>query len=264
MLAEAAVQSKDGPYRDFTLSDEDWEAVHIASWLHDCGKMTTSEYVVNKATKLHEKQQKMEDDFAFVASCNEGGEFLDEDRAEHRIERQERDRIEAKNPWDFKVRVPDLLYNRGELYNLLVGRGTLSEEERFKINEHIIQTIVMLSQLPFPKHLRNVPEIAGGHHEKMDGTGYPKQLMKEQMSPVARMIAIADIFEALIAVDRPDKKGKTLSEAIRIMSFMRNDQHIDAELFDLFLRSGVYKQYAEEHMRPEQIDTLEIEEYLKT
>ena len=151
--------------------------------------------------------------------------------------------------------VPEVLYNKGELYNLGVARGTLSEEERYKINEHIVQTLIMLTQLPFPKHLRNVPEIAAGHHEKMDGTGYPRRLTRDEMSPVARMMAIADIFEALTAVDRPYKKGKTLSEAIRIMSFMKKDQHIDPELFDLFLRSGVYREYAERFMKPEQIDS---------
>jgi HD-GYP domain-containing protein (c-di-GMP phosphodiesterase class II) len=155
--------------------------------------------------------------------------------------------------------VPELLYNRGELYNLSVARGTLSEEERYKINEHIVQTLIMLNELPFPKHLREVPEIAAGHHEKMDGTGYPRRLTRDQMSPVARMMAIADIFEALTAVDRPYKKGKTLSEAIRIMTFMKRDGHIDPELFELFLRAGVYREYAEAHLRPEQIDEVDVE-----
>ena len=159
--------------------------------------------------------------------------------------------------------VPALLYNRGELHNLSVERGTLSGEERYKINEHIVQTIILLSQLPFPKHLRQVPEIAGGHHEKMDGTGYPKRLTRDQMSPVARMMAIADIFEALTAVDRPYKKGKTLSEAIKIMSFMVKDQHIDPELFALFLRSGVYRDYAVRFMKPEQIDPVDIGKHLE-
>jgi HD-GYP domain-containing protein (c-di-GMP phosphodiesterase class II) len=154
--------------------------------------------------------------------------------------------------------VPELLYNKGELYNLSVARGTLSEEERYKINEHIVQTFIMLSRLPFPKHLRNVPEIAAGHHEKMDGTGYPRRLRREEMSPLARMMAIADIYEALTAIDRPYKKGKTISEAIKIMSSMKKDQHIDPDLFDLFLSSGAYRQYAERFLRPEQIDDVDI------
>lgn len=352
MLARAACDETDGLFKDFQLAEQDWEAVHVAAWLHDCGKVTTPEYVVDKATKLetiydriHEVRMRFEvlkrdaeiaalkasaagengpavaakltatlkqidEDFAFVATCNEGGEFLAKDKAdrlkeiagqtwtrtlddrigisheekerkehiaaatlpateslladkpEHLILRGPKDRITEDNPWGFRMTVPELLYNRGELYNLLVERGTLSEEERFKINEHIVQTLIMLSQLPFPKHLRQVPEIAGGHHEKMDGTGYPKRLKKEELSPVARMMAIADIFEALTAADRPYKKGKTLSEAIKIMSFMKKDQHIDADLFDLFLRSGVYRKYAEAFMKPEQIDEVDVAKYL--
>lgn len=352
MLARAACDAVTGPYSGFKLSEEEWEAVHVAAWLHDCGKVTTPEYVVDKATKLetiydriHEVRMRFEvlkrdaeieslksivagtpaaeaqarlqttlhqldEDFAFVAECNLGGEFMAPDRVErlnaiaartwlrtlddrigisheeksrkeavpaptlpaveplladkpeHRIERREGETLPPDNPWGFNMKVPELLYNRGEMYNLAVARGTLSEEERYKINEHIVQTIVMLSALPFPRHLRNVPEIAGGHHEKMDGSGYPKRLQRDEMSPVARMMAIADIFEALTARDRPYKKGKTLSEAIRIMSTMRNDQHIDAELFDLFLRSAVYLEYAYRHMTPEQIDAVDIEPYL--
>jgi len=352
MLAAAACAQTEGPFSDFRLDAEGWEAVHIASWLHDCGKVTTPEYIVDKATKLetiydriHEVRtrfevlkrdaeiaclkavaagepepaatarlaaelKRLDDDFAFVAACNEGGEFmvpekierlkaigqrtwmrtLDDrigiaheekarkertpvpalpaaetllaDKPEHRIERRPQDRMPEDNPWGFRMAVPELLYNRGELHNLSVARGTLSEEERYKINEHIVQTLVMLGRLPFPKHLGGVPEIAGGHHEKMDGTGYPKRLTREQMSPVARMMAIADIFEALTAVDRPYKKGKKLSEALKIMSFMNKDKHIDPDLFELFLRSGVYREYAEKFMRPEQIDEIDINEYL--
>lgn len=352
MLARAACIQDSGPYADFDLSKDEWEAVHVAAWLHDCGKVTTPEYIVDKATKLetiydriHEVRMRFEvikrdaeikclraiaagenreeaqaglteqlraldEEFAFVATCNEGGEFmapekierlkkiaaktwlrtLDDalgisheekkrksgmpvtplpvtesllaDKPEHLFERRAQDKIAADNKWGFRVKVPELLYNRGEVYNLSVSRGTLSEEERYKINEHMIQTIIMLSQLPFPRHLRQVPEIAGGHHEKMDGTGYPKMLKKEGMSPVARMMAIADIFEALTAADRPYKKGKTLSEALKIMSFMSKDQHIDAELFELFLRSGVYMEYAQSYMAPEQIDEVDINIYL--
>jgi hypothetical protein len=254
--------------------------------------------------------QQLDDDYAFVASCNEGGEFMSPerlerlktigaktwmrtidnrlgvsieerqrmgqteqqslpiaepllaDRPEHRILRKENDRRPADNPWGFTMVEPELLYNKGEIYNLSVARGTLSEEERYKINEHITQTIMMLSSLPFPKHLRMIPEIAGGHHEKMDGTGYPKGLKKDELSPLARMMAIADIFEALTAVDRPYKKGKKLSEAIQIMSFMKKDQHIDADLFELFLRSGIYLQYAKNYLNPNQIDDVDINKYL--
>lgn len=354
MLARAACNDNSGPFKDFALDEHDWEAVHVAAWLHDCGKVTTPEYVVDKATKLetlydriHEIRMRFEvlkrdaeiaclkaiaagsdeaearaslareiaqldDDFAFVATCNDGGEFmapeklvrlgtiaartwlrtLDDrigisheekerkaraeakplptveallaDKPEHRFERRPQDRVTEDPRWGFSMDVPKLLYNRGELYNLSVGRGTLSSEERYKINEHIVQTLVMLAQLPFPKHLRHVPEIAGGHHEKMDGTGYPKRLTRHEMSPVARMMAIADIFEALTAVDRPYKKGKTLSEAIKIMSAMKKDRHIDPDLFDLFLSSGIYREYAEQFMTPEQRDEVDTGQYMSS
>ncbi|WP_293759603.1 HD domain-containing phosphohydrolase [uncultured Aquitalea sp.] len=351
-LAEAACQEKQGVFADFKLSAEEWEELHIAAWLHDCGKVTTPEYVVDKATKLEtlydrihevrmrfevlkrdaetacwkaiaeggereallenmaEEQKRLDDDFAFVASCNEGGEFMSPDRVarlkalagktwlrtlsdrlgvsfaekkrkdaqgaetlpapealladkpEHIIPREDHDRLPTDSRWQFRVDMPEHLYNRGELYNLSVGRGTLSEEERYKINEHIIQTIIMLGNLPLPRHLRRIPEIAGGHHEKMDGSGYPRRLKREEMGWTARMMAIADIFEALTAGDRPYKQGKTLSEAIRIMSFMKKDQHIDPDLFDLFLRTGIYLDYARQYMDPAQIDDVDIQPYL--
>jgi HD-GYP domain-containing protein (c-di-GMP phosphodiesterase class II) len=158
---------------------------------------------------------------------------------------------------------PRHLYNFGELYNLSVGRGTLAEEERFKIREHIIQTIIMLDALPFPHELRRVPEYAGAHHEALDGSGYPRGLKKEDLSLPARIIAIADIFEALTASDRPYKKAKTLSEAIDILFALKTSGQIDPDLFDLFLRSGVYLRYAERYLAPGQIDRVDIAKYLE-
>jgi len=356
MLAKAAEEASEGPFKGFKLSEEEWEELHIAGWLHDCGKVTSPEFVIDKATKLetitdrlHEVRMRFEvikreaeaacwkeiaeggldgearqarletlqrlwlaldEEFAFVAESNVGGEFmaperiarlkeiatrtwtrtLDDriglsheetqrksrtlppslpvvepllaDRPEHIIVRGERDQIAADNPWGFKVDVPELLYNRGEIYNLTVARGTLTEEERFKINAHMIETIRMLTRLPLPRHLRNVPEIAGGHHEKMDGSGYPKRLKRDEMSVPARMMAVADIFEALTAADRPYKKAKSLSESISIMAKMRDNAHIDPEIFDLFLKSGVYRQYAERFMQPDQIDAVPIKNYM--
>lgn len=352
MLAEAACEAREGPFQHFSLDEKQWEAIHIAAWLHDCGKVTTPEFVVDKATKLetlcdriHEVRmrfevlkrdaeiaywqarlhgddeialqatlqqqwQQLDEEFAFIARCNEGGEFMatediarlqqiagrtwqrtlsdrigisqDElarkqrevesplpvtepllaDRPDHLFTRSNRDRLAPDNPWGFQVNTPEYLYNRGEIYNLAIRRGTLTDEERYKINEHMIQTIIMLEKLPFPANLKQVPEIAGGHHEKMDGSGYPKRLKRDEMSIPARMMAIADIFEALTAGDRPYKKAKSLSEAIRIMGFMQQDHHIDPELFALFLRSGVYLRYAERYMNPELIDEVDISPYL--
>ncbi|UMZ10183.1 HD domain-containing protein [Pseudomonas sp. MPFS] len=347
MLAEAAAASQEPGFAAYQPSEDDWEALHVASWLHDCGKVTTPEYVVDKATKLetlndriHEirtrfevlkrdvwidywkalaqgaeevpqaserdaRLQQLDEEFAFVAHCNLGAEFMAEadqqrlqriaqrtwsrtldnrlgvswaesqrlertpapelpvdepllaDRPDHLLERDSTEILAADNPWGFKLQMPLHKYNRGELYNLSIPRGTLTAEERYVINHHIVQTIIMLEHLPFPSHLQNVAEIAGGHHEKMDGSGYPRQLKREQMSLPARMMAIADIFEALTAADRPYKKGKTLSEALGIMAMMCRDAHIDPQLFQLFIQQRIYQQYAERFLTPQQIDPVD-------
>lgn len=239
--------------------------------------------------ELSEKIAALTEEFAFVADCNVGGEFLDDeskdrlrsigtrewvrhfddriglsfeeterksrakapklpvterllaDRPDYIVDHYTEDSPFGDNPYGFEMEVPAHRFNYGELYNLSIARGTLTDEERYAINHHIVQTIVMLEQLPFPKHLARVPEYVGGHHEIMNGRGYPKRLSKDERSVPARIMAIADIFEALTASDRAYKKAKTLSEAIRIMCFMRHDEHIDAELFEVFLKKGIHK-----------------------
>jgi response regulator RpfG family c-di-GMP phosphodiesterase len=350
MLAEEAAKVNSGPLAAFGFKNEDeWREFRIGAWLHDCGKVTTPEYVVDKASKLetlynriHEIRMRFEvllrdaritqlesiatgvnpadalaiyearktqlaDDFAFVADCNLGGEFMapgkierlqrialetwqrhyddrlglvpDElkrytgepeplpatekllaDKEHHRVPRTDKRSIDPK--WGFKVKVPENLYNHGEVYNLSIGRGTLTDEERFKINEHVMQSLIMLEQLPLPKNMKRVPEYAGTHHETLIGTGYPRKLNGADLSVPTRIMAIADIFEALSASDRPYKKAKTLSESIHILSFFKKDQHIDPDLFDLLLTSGVYKRYSDKYLLPEQIDDVNIEKYL--
>ncbi|HSD00096.1 MAG TPA: HD domain-containing phosphohydrolase, partial [Casimicrobiaceae bacterium] len=258
------------------------------------------------ALRLASQLRALDDDFAFIASCNEGSESMDDaaveriqriaqrtwqrtlddrigisweelarkarcpatvlpatesllsDAPEHLIGRHAGELMPDDNRWGFRLTVPQHRYNLGEVHNLTVRRGTLTAEERYKVNDHIVQTIVMLENLPFPRHLADVPEIAGGHHETMDGRGYPRRLVGGQMSTLARMMAIADIFEALTAVDRPYKKGKALSESLRIMARMRDERHIDADLFDLFLTSGVYRRYAEIYLDKNQIDDVDV------
>lgn len=352
LLLQKVIDSRDGEYASFSMSDVERYEFQIAAWLHDCGKITSPEYVVDKATKLetlynrlHEVRTRFEviwrdieldywrgmaegsdigllaarrdamhealqDDYAFVAQANVGGEFMKDedierlkhigerrwlryfddrlgishdeserlqgrpapklpaeefllaDKPEHRVLWGERkppvDKNDPRNTWGFDMRLPDYASHYGELYNLSVRRGTLNEEERFKINEHIVQTLMMLTTLPFPRHLRRVPTIAANHHEKMDGTGYPRKLSREQMSIPERVMAIADIFEALTAADRPYKAPKTLSESLKILAFMARDQHIDADLFRLFLTQGVYLEYGERFLRPEQMDAVDV------
>jgi HD-GYP domain-containing protein (c-di-GMP phosphodiesterase class II) len=144
-----------------------------------------------------------------------------------------------------------------EVKNLTIRAGTLTEEERKVINHHIVATIRMLEALPWPRHLKNVPEYASGHHERMDGKGYPRGLTREQMSVQARCMGIADIFEALTAKDRPYKKGKSLSESLEILGRMAQTGHVDPDLFDIFVRKGIYKKYAEMFLDREQIDAVD-------
>ena len=153
-------------------------------------------------------------------------------------------------------------YNRGELYNLEIQQGTINKEEREKINEHIVVTIDMLKALPFPKELSKVVEYAGAHHERIDGKGYPNGLTGAQMSIPAKIMAIADIFEALTANDRPYKEPKKLSEVLRIMQEMKNSGHIDPDLYKVFITSQVYMDYAEQYISPEQIDEINPDDYL--
>ena len=182
------------------------------------------------------------------------------DKPEHLIKRLDFDE-EAYHKQGFKLDVPEFLYNHGEIYNLCIEKGTLTPEERFKINEHVIMSIKMLERLPYPENMEQIPEYAGTHHETMIGTGYPRQLCKEDLSIPARIMVIADVFEALTASDRPYKKGKTLSQAIKIMHFMKKDAHIDGELFDLFLTSGTHLAYANRYLKPEQLDEVKIDAY---
>ena len=195
-----------------------------------------------------EAVQEIESNMKFLEECNIGGEFMNP-------ELQDRVRSIGEKKTNLFNREQTFLTEE-EIQNLTIPKGTLLPEEREIINDHIVITIEMLEQLPYPKNLRNVPEFAGGHHEKMDGTGYPKGLNKSQMSTQARIMAIADIYEALTAADRPYKEGKKLSQAMRIMGFMKNDYHIDEDLFEIFVTSGVYKQYAVDHVAETQIDEV--------
>ncbi|MEZ4249943.1 MAG: HD domain-containing phosphohydrolase [Polyangiales bacterium] len=289
MLAEAAQSATEGPFAEFRLDDEEWYELKIAAWLHDCGKVTTPVHVMDKATKLEtiwdridmvrarfevlrrdariralEAQiagnadaeatlgaelAKLDEDLAFLVEANTGGEFL-RDEAKARIR-------EIGAQTYVEGGLPRPLLSADELDNLLIARGTLTEEERLVINGHMVQTIQMLEALPFPRNLRRVPEYAGGHHEKMDGGGYPKGIYAGDMSIPARMMAIADVFEALTAQDRPYKKGKTLSETMRIMGFMKRDNHLDPQLLDLFVTSGIYKVYADRYLPPHLIDAVD-------
>ena len=199
---------------------------------------------------LQQKIAQYSSDQSFLRICNIGGEFM-------RDEYKERLQQISKYRWIDPNGVETNFLTDDEQYNLSIARGTLTAEERKIINDHIVVTIEMLQQLPYPRNLRRVPEYAGGHHERMDGKGYPKGLTRDQMSLPARMMGIADIFEALSAKDRPYKPGKTLTECLQILGKMKLDNHIDPDLFDLFISEKVYLKYANEYLDPDQIDEVD-------
>ena len=346
-LADAACDCQEPAFSDFSMTENDREVLRLASWLHDCGKIITPEYVVDKATKLetihnriheirmrfelikaqaeanHWKQhwgtanaeksrqeldqlkRELDNEFAFVAACNMGGEMMSDDdverlqqigrrtwvrtldnrlgissaeaeriahepatslpcdepllsdQASQKIERSEQSNENANSHHNFNLRTPDLLQNNGEIYNLSIRRGTLNDEERYIINLHIVETIRILESLQLPAHLSTVPAIAGSHHERMDGKGYPKGLKREEMTPQARMMAIADVFEALTASDRPYKQAKPLSTVMKIMVSMVNQHHLDGDLFRLFVEEGLHHRYANRYLTEEQQDEVD-------
>lgn len=303
MLTQAAIDTKIGPFKDFNLNKNEFYELKVASWLHDCGKVTTPESVMDKPTKLSsifDRIQLIEQRFellkqqaetemlkqqlalirnkdeentarkiselesalkAFKLKCDEDRDFL----------RRTNFGVEAMLPED-QQRVHEIgnmiildmegrkapFLSEDEIYNLSIVRGTLTAEEREIINNHIVVTISMLESLPYPKSLMRVPEYACGHHERMDGKGYPRGLTREQMSVPARVMGIADIFEALTSKDRPYKKAKTLSESLAILGKMKTEQHIDPDLFDLFVREKIYLKYAQQFLEPEQIDEVDL------
>jgi HD-GYP domain-containing protein (c-di-GMP phosphodiesterase class II) len=356
-LAEALMQrlcdAREGPFAAVSMTEAELYEFRLGAWLHDCGKVTSPEHIIDKATKLetiynriHEvrmrfevlwrdaelhywkqvvsgvepsqlkrellqKQEQLQADFAFVAQSNVGGEFMADadvqrlqaigqarwqrhfddriglsqaererfagvpprtlpasewllsDRPEHIVPwGARRPPVEAGNPanrWGFDMVLPPQEAHLGELHNLSVRRGTLTAEDRFKINDHIVQTITMLSDLPFPPHLARVPSIAGSHHEKLDGTGYPRRLKGDELTLADRVMTLADIFEALTASDRPYKPAKTLSESLGIMASMVRNQHIDAEVFRFFLASGVWRDYAQRFLSAAQRDAVDLD-----
>lgn len=298
-LVNALHDWSEGEFSDFKLNDDDRYELKIAAWLHDCGKVTTPEYVIDKATKLQtlhdrlnevnqrfetlardlriemleaqlrspdnayeaeqnyrRKLEQLESDRVFISAANTGDEFM-------APEQQQRvAAIAARYSWRDSAGESHAILTDDEVYNLQISRGTLTAEERAIINRHINVTIDMLEALQLPETLKNIPAIAGGHHERMDGQGYPKGLKRDELCVQTRAMGIADIFEALTSASRPYKDAKTLSESLGIMRKMGEGGHIDPDIFEVFLRSGVYQEYADKFLLPNQIDSVDINDYL--
>jgi HD-GYP domain-containing protein (c-di-GMP phosphodiesterase class II) len=295
MIAEKINESNTGSFKNIHFNEDQLEELRLAAWMHDVGKITTPEYVVDKSTKLetvfdrihlielrfqlieqlvknkyemkiyearmnhvseHEIQvlsqakikeiEVIKDDFLFVQSCSKSGEYMSDEKV---------DQIKsiAKKTYTFDGKVENYLTD-DETKNLCIRRGTLTDEERKIIENHSIMTYKMLEPLPFPRHLINVPLYASGHHERIDGKGYPYGVDTPDLSIQARIMAIADIFEALTAKDRPYRGPMKLSQAIEILRTMKENGHIDPDIFDLFISSGIYLKYAHEVLNPDQID----------
>ena len=358
MLVQAAAEDQDY-FPFFSMSKSQWEELHLASWLHDCGKVTTPDHVIDKGTKLEtvydriheirmrfevlkldaeidywrelcnggneiqlkqelmEKHRVLDNEFNFIAQCNTGQQRMDDealsklqtiakrqwtrtlnddlgislteqsrrgataklpvqenllsDKQEHKILWGPEDKHNDDWKSEFVLQPGELKNNRGELYNLSISRGTLNDEERFIINDHIIQTIEMIDCLPFPAHLKGVPEIVGGHHERIDGGGYPRGIKSSELSVQARVMAVADIFEALTSRERPYKKAHSLEETTRIMTDMAIGGHLDPKLFLLFLEQNLDEIYAHEFLSQKSSDPslkqeniVRLRNYIKT
>lgn len=297
LIAKAACADRD-EFSEFQLNPDQWYELHVASWLHDCGKLATPDFLLDKSTKLHlfrdgikeislrmecmrkdleieylnkminqpDQKAKLEEELKakindiiesrkFLEKSNVGGEFMS-------AENIAKVKALATLKWKTPTGEEKDLLDENEIKNLCIERGTLSKEERLMINNHMVVTIDMLESLPFPKKLKNVPEFAGGHHEKMDGTGFPKGLKRDQMSIPARMMAVADIFEALTSKDRPYKKPMSISVALTILKKMKDDNHIDPDIFKLFVKHKVWLKYAERFLAKEQIDVDDGSKYI--
>jgi len=338
---------------DYTIKNKDEEKeILTASWLHDTGKITTPDFIIDKAVKLetvynrlHEirmrfeviyrdleiealkrrlngedekeinewlenERKKLTEEFEFIAKLNIGTESVDDedieklrkiakrkwlrhfdntiglsdkerkrilqsegkkklpaketllaDKPYHIVKRSKKD-LECFKNRGFKINAPENLYNFGEIYNLSIKRGTITPEEYFKIQEHVIMTIIMLEDLPFPKQYKNIPFYAGAHHEMLNGKGYPRGLKEEEIPIPARIIAIADIFEAVTATDRPYKKINKLSEAIDILVSKALNGELDKKILTIFLKSKIFEKYAKMYMLEEQIDEIDINYYI--
>ncbi len=285
-----------GVFKDVFFSEDELEELRLASWMHDVGKITTPEYVVDKSTKLEtifdrtklietryqaieqsieneylkrklvllqngkkdpaqiakldrefeEKRKILIQELQFIISCNHPGEFMSDEKINRiqEISKKTYALPDGENPY----------LTEDELKNLCIRKGSLTEKERKIIENHALMTLKILSKLPFPSRLAHVPEYAAGHHEKLNGSGYPRGLNEKELPLQSRIMAIADIFEALTAKDRPYKEPMKLSQALKILEYMKKDNHIDTDILDLFFSKRLYYSYAKKEMNPEQID----------
>ena len=291
MIAEY-INSDTTKYKDYQFNEDEMDELFVAGWLHDFGKVATPDHIMNKSTKLQglydkidqvklrfeilkrdielnfyksklskidtkeidEQIKQVNEDFKFLEASNIGGEFMSE-------ELQNRVHDIAKQ----KIKLDDKhcsILNEKEVDFLTIKRGTLSDEDRQIMENHVSLSYELLDKLPYPEHLKQVPFYAGCHHEKLNGGGYPNGYSGDQLPLQARIIAIADVFEGLTAPDRPYKEPYKLSKALDILKFMVNDGEIDPDLFNLLITKKLYLKYANEHLNANQIDSIDEKKLL--
>jgi len=294
IIADAINADTQGRYKDTFFTQDELKELDVAAWMHDIGKITTPEHIVDKAKKLEtiynrvetvkvrfellkkekeleyfkstyslsdtEKEQQeqlfikeigqLTEDFKFIEEMNTGGEFMSDDKIQ-RIESIAKYQITI----DYKKQN---ILNEDEIKNLCIKKGTLTDEERFIINNHAKVSYDMLASLPYPKKFQNVPEIAGGHHEKICGGGYPFGLKGDEIGLGSRILAVADIFEALTASDRPYKDPNSLNTSMKILSFMAKDDELDRELVKFFAQNKLYLEYSKDNLMTDQFDEVTV------
>ena len=282
-------------FKAISLSPNQMDELRIAALMHDTGKITTPDHIINKSTRLetvldrielietrwelfktnqkliaaqkqlalfdqttkqkeirqikrdcNEKIDKLETEFNTISSINSSKQVLDQNLID------QLKKIHAKSD---TISGKHLLYLTGnEFENLGILNGTLTSDERDIINSHASLTERTLNKLPWPKKLVNIPSIAGAHHEKLDGSGYPLRLTKENINIQARILAIADIFEALSAQDRSYKNPMKLSQIVMILEQMGEKGLLDKDIIKLFFNSKMHLEYAKKYLAPSQIN----------
>jgi HD-GYP domain-containing protein (c-di-GMP phosphodiesterase class II) len=300
MIADKINRARDGYFKDLFFNENEMNELRIAAWLHDVGKVAIPEYVMDKSTKLttvndriellktrfeivkrdmeidwlktkmaqngysdtdaptptqSRKMKNLEEDYEFLVSINRADEYMSDESVE-RVKKI------AKKKWRMDGHRQALLSD-DEIENLIIRKGTLTDNERSVMKTHAAITYKMLSQMPFPKKLKNVPVYAISHHEFLNGKGYPQGLKGDEISLQARILALADVFEALTASDRPYREGNTLSQALKTLGFMVKDNQLDPDIYDLFVNEKIYIDYAKRELFLSQIDETESQEGLK-
>jgi HD-GYP domain-containing protein (c-di-GMP phosphodiesterase class II) len=276
MIVRALCESTEGSFRDFTMSEEERYEFHVACWLHDCGKIVTPPHILDKAAKLETVVDRIGHiatrfELAMRDADTNCSTLLDREQLHDLLELVRRlnhgmvpvtDAVleQLAVAGDIVVTIDgkeEWLLTEEEITHLSIRHGTITDEERRIMRDHVVHTAEMLKALPWPQHLRRVPDYAVAHHERMDGKGYPYGTMAGTLPLPARILAMADVFEAVTANDRPYRRTNRLSEAVKIMADFKRDNHLDPELVDFFIGSGLYRDYANLFLDPEQIDEVD-------